>query len=75
MKPHNFSARAYATLHILAEAVANAQSTDPASIRDALANIKDLDTIFGPFSFNTDGDAIYDAKVLIVKDGELVRFE
>ena len=75
VKPHNFSARAYATLHILAEAVANAQSTDPASIRDALANIKDLDTIFGPFSFNTDGDAIYDAKVLIVKDGELVRFE
>ena len=75
MKPHNFAARAYATLHILAEAVANAQSTDPASIRDALANIKDLDTIFGPFSFNADGDAIYDAKILIVKDGELVRFE
>ena len=75
MEPHNYAARAYATLHILAKAVARAQSTDAASIRDALANIKDLDTIFGPFSFNADGDAIYDAKVLIVKDGELVRFE
>ena len=75
MKPHNFAARAYAAFHILAEAVANAPSTDAAAIRDALANIKDLDTIFGAFSFNTDGDAVYDAKVLIVKDGELVIFE
>ena len=75
MEPINPAARSYATLYILAEALANAQSTDPASIRDALANIKDLDTIFGPFSFNAEGDAIYDAKVLIVKDGELVRFE
>lgn len=74
-EPNNYAARAYATLHILAEAIANAQSTDAASIRDALANIKDLDTILGPFSFNADGDAVYDAKVLIVKDGELVRFE
>ena len=75
MEPNNYAARAYATLHILAEAIANAQSTDAASMRDALANIKDLDTIFGKFSFNADGDAVYDAQVLIVKDGELVRFE
>ena len=74
MAPNNYAARSYATLHILAEAIANAQSTDAASIRDALANIKDLDTILGQFSFNADGDAVYAAKVLIVKDGELVRF-
>ena len=71
----NYAARSYATLHILAEAIANAKSIDAASIRDALASIKDLDTILGKFSFNADGDAVYDAKVLIVKDGELVRFE
>ncbi len=75
IEPTNYAARSYATLHILAEAIANAQATDAASIRDALANIKDLDTIFGAFSFNADGDAVYDAKVLIVKDGELVIFE
>ena len=74
-EPINYAARAYATLHILAEAIANAPSTDAASIRDALANIKDFDTILGKFSFNADGDAVYDEKVLIVKDGELVRFE
>ena len=75
MEPNNYAARSYATLHILAEAVAKAQSTDAAAIRDALANIKDFDTILGPFSFDANGDAVYDAKVLIVKDGELVIFE
>ena len=75
MEPSNYAARAYATLHILAAAIANAQSTDSASIRDALANIKDFDTIFGKFSFDANGDAVYDAKVLTVKDGELVLFE
>lgn len=75
MEPNNYAARSYATLHILAEAIANAESTDPAAIRDALASIRDLDTILGKFSFDANGDAVYDAKVLIVKDGELVIFE
>ncbi len=75
MEPINYAARSYATLHILAAAIANAQSTDAAAIQDALASIRDFDTIFGKFSFNADGDAVYDEKVLIVKDGKLVRFE
>ncbi len=75
MEPSNYAARAHATLHILAEAIANAQSTDAAAIRDALASIRDFDTILGKFSFDANGDAVYDEKVLIVKDGKLVRFE
>lgn len=75
MEPTNYAARPYATFHILAKAIANAQSTDAASIREALANIRDFDTIFGKFSFDANGDAVYDTKVLIVKDGELVPFE
>ena len=75
MEPSNGVARSYVTLHILAEAIANAQSTDAAAIRDALASIRDFDTIFGKFSFDANGDAVYDEKVLIVKDGKLVRFE
>ena len=74
-EPDNYAARAYATLHILAEAIANTQSTDAVSIREALADVKDLDTIFGKFSFDANGDAVYEVKVLIVKDGELVLFE
>ena len=75
MEPNNYAARSYTTLHILAAAIAKAQSTDAAMIRDALASIRDLDTIFGKFSFDANGDAVYNAKVLIVKDGELVLFE
>ena len=74
-EPVNPAARSYATLHILAEAIAKAQSTDAAAIRDALTNVKDFDTIFGSFSFDANGDAVYDTKVLTVKDGELVVFE
>jgi len=74
-EPTNYAARSYATLHILAEAIANAQSTDAAAIRDALASIRDFDTIFGKFSFDANGDAVYEEKVLTVKDGKLVRFE
>ena len=75
VEPNNYAARSYATLHILAEAIANAESTDAAAIRDALANIRDFDTILGQFSFDTNGDAVYTPKVLIVKDGKLIPFE
>lgn len=75
VEPNNYAARSYATLHILAAAIANAPSTDADAIRDTLANIMDLDTILGTFSFNADGDPVYDPKVLIVKNGKLVPFE
>ena len=75
MEPNNYAARSYAAFYILAEALANAQSTDSVAIRDALAKVKDFDTIFGKFSFDANGDAVYDPKVLIVKNGELVVFE
>ena len=75
MEPNNYAARSYAAFYILAEALANAQSTDSLAIRDALANVKNFDTIFGKFSFDANGDAVYDPKVLIVKNGELVVFE
>ena len=74
-EPNNYVARAYTTLRILAEAIANAQSTEPTAIRDALANIRDFDTVFGKFSFDANGDAVYDAKILIVKDGKFEVFD
>ncbi len=74
-KPNNYAARTYAALYVLAEAIENAVSTDTADIRDALANISDYDTILGQFSFDENGDAVYDPKILIVKNGELVLFE
>ena len=74
-EPSNYAARAYAALHILAKAISDAQSSNSAAIRDALANITDFDTIFGKFSFNAVGDAVYDPKILVVVDGKLEIFE
>ena len=73
--PNPWAAQSYATLQVLAAAIATAQSTDSAAIRDALANTMDMDTILGKFSFDAVGDAVYDPQILIVKDGEFAVFE
>ncbi len=73
--PNPWAAQSYATLHILAAAMEEAQSTDAAAIRDALANTMDFETILGKFSFDEVGDAVYDPQILIVKDGEFAVFE
>ena len=75
IEPEPWAAQSYATLYILANAMANAQSTDSAAIRDALAQTMDFSTILGNFSFDPDGEAIYEPIVLIAKDGELQVFE
>ncbi|RKU18916.1 hypothetical protein C6500_12140 [Candidatus Poribacteria bacterium] len=78
-EPGPWAAQAYATLHILANAIANAQSTDSAAIRDALAQTMDLPTILGNFSFDPNGEAVYDKVrervVHVVKDGKLQPLE
>ena len=75
MEPNVFATASYTSVYILAEAIKNAKATDAISIRDALANIMDFDTVLGKFSFNADGDAVYEQKALIVKDGTLQPFE
>ena len=74
-EPNTWAAQSYTTLYILAEAIANAQATDSESIRDALADIRDLDTVLGAFSFDAVGDADYDPTIIVVENGELKRFE
>lgn len=75
MEPSVWAAQPYAAVYILAEAIRNAASTDSVGIRNALAEIQDFDTILGKFSFDANGDPIYDPVVLIVKDGNLEVFE
>ena len=75
--PEPWAAQAYATLYILANAVVKAQSTDSSMIRDALAMTSHFPTILGPFSFDPNGEAIYEdieTIVLIVKDGKQQDF-
>ena len=75
IEPEPWAAQAYATLYILANAIDRAESTDAEAIRDALAETMDFPTILGNFSFDPNGEAIYDPIVLIAKDGELQAFE
>ena len=66
------------TLYVLANAIKVAQSTDPTIIKDALAQTTDFPTILGElgkFSFNSDGDALYDQIIMVVKDRKLQFFE
>ena len=74
-EPNPWAALSYASLHILADAIADAGSTDANAIKDALADTRDVDTILGRFSFNDDGDAVYSPTVLIVRDGAFEVFE
>ena len=75
MEPSIWAAQSYASVYILGKGITDAQSTDATALRGALANITDLDTILGNFSFDAVGDAVYDPVVLIVKNGELQIFE
>ena len=75
VEPNTWAAHSYATVYILAEAIANAQSTDSEAIRDAMTNIKDSDTVLGKFSFDANGDAVHDAIILTVENGQFKVFE
>ena len=74
-EPNAWTAQSHTAVYILAAAIAEAQSTDPTAIRDALANTKNFDTVLGAFSFDSVGDAVYDPIVLIIENGEFQIFE
>ena len=74
-EPDEFVAQAYATVYILANAIAAAPSIDSNTIRDAMAHITDLDTILGTFSFDANGDGVYNPVILIVRNGKFEVFE
>jgi branched-chain amino acid transport system substrate-binding protein len=67
--PDQFAAQAYAGVYIVAEAIkrAGGASTDRAKLRDALAGIKDFDTVLGKFSFNAERDGDHAAVIQVVK--------
>ena len=73
--PNPWAAQSYAALYLLAEAIVNTQSIDATAIRDALATTKNFDTVLGQFSFNADGDAVYDLMVLTVQNSNFKVFE
>ncbi|MFC0274780.1 ABC transporter substrate-binding protein [Metabacillus herbersteinensis] len=74
-KPDQFAAQAYDALYIMAEALKNAGEADRDKLRDALAEIKDLEGILGKFSFDKDGDVVMEPTVLVIEDGQFKEFK
>ena len=80
MEPDPWAAQSYTTLAILYAGIVTALSTgteapDAAAIRDALATIENMDTPLGAFSFDENGEAVYQPTVLVVRDGQFELFE
>lgn len=73
--PDQFAAQAYTAMWIMARAIWDAGSTEPAAIRDALAAIQDFPSPLGTFSFDENRNPVHDPVVLIVKDGAFTLFE
>ena len=73
-EPGAFTAQSYASVYILAQAIADAKSTESSAIRDALTAI-DMSTVLGHFSFDAHGDAVYDPIILMVKNDKFEVFD
>ncbi len=73
--PDQFAAQAFAGVHIAYQAIKKAgDPNNRAAIREALTQIKDLDTVLGPFYFTPGRDAGSQPVVQVVKDGKFVIF-
>lgn len=73
--PDQFAAQAYTAAWAAMTAIKNAGSVDHAAIRDALAQLKDMDSPLGVFSFDANRNPVHDAVVLTIKDGQFVVFQ
>ena len=70
--PDQIAAEAYTGVYLLASAILSANTaSDPDRVRDALEQIKGVDTPLGDFSFTSAHDADYPAVVQIVRLGKL----
>ncbi len=73
--PDQFAAQAYTGVYLLATAMKNANSSDPRAIRDALAQLKDVPTVLGSFSFDASRNPVHPPVVQIVQDGKFTLFK
>jgi branched-chain amino acid transport system substrate-binding protein len=65
----------YDTAQILFDAIRRSNSTDPAKVRDALAQTKDFPGVTGKITIDQDRNAVKPAVVLRVQDGKLEYVE
>jgi branched-chain amino acid transport system substrate-binding protein len=70
--PDNFSSWAFDSLHILALAMNNANSTEPEAVRKALLAIKGYKGLEGTYEFDTRGDGVHGYNVVKNEGGKIV---
>jgi len=71
-KPDVFAALAYDSALLVAEAIKNADSTEPAKIAEAMAKIKGLKGVSGSVTFDAKHDPVKSAVIIEYKDGKQV---
>lgn len=69
--PNSMAALSYDGLKLLADAIVRANSTDPAKIRDALAQTRDFQGVTGRVSIDAERNASKSAVILQIKDGKI----
>ena len=75
--PSDFSARTYAGAELLLRAIMEVTPDNISNdaVREQLAMMRNVDTIYGPFSFDDDGDAEYTPLVGIVRGASIELLE
>jgi branched-chain amino acid transport system substrate-binding protein len=70
--PDNFSSWAFDSLHILALAMNNANSTEPEAVRKAILAIKGYKGLEGTYEFDARGDGVHGYNVVKNEGGKIV---
>lgn len=74
-KPDDVAALTYDAFQMLFIAINNAQSTDRADVRDALAEIELFEGVTGIMSFDEEGDPVKCAVIIEIKDGAFTFYD
>jgi len=70
--PDNFASWAYDSLHILAQAMNNAKSTEPEAVRKAILALKGYKGLEGTYEFDARGDGLHGYNVVKNDNGKIV---
>ena len=73
--PDIFAAHGYDAVLLMSEAIREAGSTHPRSIRQGLSGIENFDGAAGPTSFDANGDVVRYPRIFIIRDGTPVPYD
>lgn len=73
--PDQFAAQAYTGMMLYAQAIESACSADRDDIREALNGLDNVPTVLGDFSFDDNRDAVHEAVVQIIENGQFAVFQ